>query len=85
MQRTIAGAQMNIQGRVVIPVEIRREMGLEGPVDLVFRYEDGKLTVETIEDAVAYVQSVVAQYVTSDGSIVDQLIADRRAEAAKEW
>jgi antitoxin PrlF len=80
-----AGAQMNTQGRVVIPAEIRKEMGLEGPVDLVFRYDDGKLVIETIEDAVAYVQSVVAQYITSDGSMVDQLIADRRAEAAKEW
>jgi AbrB family looped-hinge helix DNA binding protein len=76
---------MNTQGRVVIPAAIRKEMGLEGTVDLIFRYEDGTLTVETIEDAVAYVQSVVAQYVVSDGSLVDEFLADRRAEAAAEW
>jgi AbrB family looped-hinge helix DNA binding protein len=76
---------MNTQGRVVIPAAIRKEMGLEGTVDLIFRYEDGTLTVETIEDAVAYVQSVVAQYVPSDGSLVDDLLAERRAEAAAEW
>jgi AbrB family looped-hinge helix DNA binding protein len=76
---------MNTQGRVVIPAAIRKEMGLEGTVDLIFRYEDGTLTVETIEDAVAYVQSVVAQYIVSDGSLVDDLLADRRAEAAAEW
>jgi AbrB family looped-hinge helix DNA binding protein len=76
---------MNTQGRVVIPAAIRKEMGLEGTVDLIFRYEDGTLTVETIEDAVAYVQSVVAQYVVSDGSLVDDLIAERRAEAADQW
>ena len=52
---TIAGAPMNTQGRVVIPAAIRREMGLEGTVDLIFRYEDGILTVEAIEDAVDYV------------------------------
>jgi AbrB family looped-hinge helix DNA binding protein len=76
---------MNTQGRVVIPAAIRKEMGLEGTVDLVFRYEDGTLTVETIEDAVAYVQSVVAHYVPSDGSLVDDLIAERRAEADGQW
>ncbi|MEZ5175420.1 MAG: AbrB/MazE/SpoVT family DNA-binding domain-containing protein [Acidimicrobiia bacterium] len=78
-------ATMNTQGRVVVPVEIRKAMGIEAPADLFFRYEDGTLTVGTIEDAVAYVQSVVAKYVDTDGSAVDALIADRRAEAAKEW
>lgn len=76
---------MNTQGRVVIPAAIRKEMGLEGTVDLIFRYEDGTLTVETIEDAVAYVQSVVAQHVEADGSLTEGLIAQRRAEAAAEW
>ncbi len=84
MTMTVAGAPMNTQGRVVIPAVIRREMGLEGTVDLVFRYEDGTLTVETIKDAVAYVQKVVARYGASDGSLVDDLIAQRRAEAAAE-
>ncbi len=76
---------MNTQGRVVIPAAIRKEMGLKGTVDLIFRYEDGTLTVETIEDAVVYVQSVVAQHVASDASLVDDLIAKRRSEAAAEW
>ena len=82
---TIAGAPMNTQGRVVIPAAIRKEMGLEGTVDLIFRYEDGTLTIETIEDAVDFVQSVVAQYVASDGSLVDDLLAQRRSEAAEQW
>lgn len=82
---TIAGAPMNTQGRVVIPAAIRKEMGLDGTVDLIFRYEDGILTVETIEDAVDYVQSVVAQYVASDGSLVDDLLAQRRSEATEQW
>jgi AbrB family looped-hinge helix DNA binding protein len=81
---SIAGAPMNTQGRVVIPAAIRKEMGLEGTVDLIFRYEDGILTVETIEDAVDYVQSVVAQFVPSDDSLVDDLLAQRRAEAAEQ-
>jgi len=80
----VAGAPMNTQGRVVIPAAIRKAMGLDGTVDLVFRYEDNILTVETIGDAVAAVQEIVAGYVPTTGSHVDDFIADRRTAAARE-
>ncbi len=80
----VESAQMNDQGRVVIPAAIRREMGLDGPTELVFRLEGDKVTIETIEEAVASVQRIVAQYVESDGSQVDDFIAERRAQAAHE-
>jgi len=82
---TSANAQMNSQGRVVIPAPIRREIGIEGPTDLVFTYEDGVLTVQTREMIVAAVQRVAAQYIEPGSSLVDELIAQRRAEAAREW
>ncbi|VAW02437.1 hypothetical protein MNBD_ACTINO02-1036, partial [hydrothermal vent metagenome] len=53
-------------------------------VDLVFRYEDNILTVETIGDAVAAVQEIVAGYVPTTGSHVDDFIADRRTAASRE-
>ncbi len=80
----IIGSQVNEQGRVVIPAAIRKEMRIEGSVDVIFRYEDDVLTVETIEDAVVRVQDIVAKYVDTDRSLVDELIAQRRAEAANE-
>lgn len=82
---TIAGAPMNMQGRVVIPAALRKEMGLEGSVDIIFRYEYGILTVETIEDAVDYVQRVVAHFVAFDGSLVEDFLAQQRSEAAAQW
>lgn len=75
---------MNEQGRVVIPAAIRKAMGIAGRTDLLFRYEDGRLVVETIESAVAAVQQVVAEYRPSGRSLADELIAERRAEAATE-
>jgi bifunctional DNA-binding transcriptional regulator/antitoxin component of YhaV-PrlF toxin-antitoxin module len=81
---TVFGAQVNGQGRVVIPATIRSQMGIVGPVDVLFRYEDGVLTVETIEDAVACVQRIVASYSDTDRSLVGEFIAQRRAEAASE-
>ena len=44
----VLGAQVNEQGQVVIPAAIREQMGIEGPVDVLFRSEHGILTVETI-------------------------------------
>jgi len=70
----IIGSQVNEQGRVVIPAAIRKEMRIEGSVDVIFRYEDDVLTVETIEDAVVRVQDIVAKYVDTDRSLVDELI-----------
>jgi AbrB family looped-hinge helix DNA binding protein len=78
-------ANMNDQGRVVIPAPIRKKLDLEGPVKLLFHLKDGGLTVETVEGAVSRVQEMVAAYSTSDESAVDDLIAQRRAEAAREW
>lgn len=75
---------MNTQGRVVIPAAIRKELDLEGPVDLLFRLEGGVLTVETVDDAVSAVQQLVARHVEPGRSLVDELIAERRAEAAAE-
>ena len=78
-------ANMNDQGRVVIPAPIRKELGFKGPVKLLFHLKDGELTVETVEGAVSRVQEMVAAHSTSDESAVDDLIAERRAEAAREW
>ena len=75
---------MNDQGRVVIPSPIRRAMGITGPTELLFRYEDGRLVVETIESAVVEVQKVAASYVTPGRSLVDELIEERRTEASSE-
>ncbi len=75
---------MNTQGRVVIPAAIRRAMGIEGPTHLLFRYEEGRIIIETPAAAVADVQRIVDEYVSEGRSLVDELIAERRAEAAAE-
>ena len=80
----VIASTMNRQGRVVVPAPIRRAMGVSGPTDLLFRYDDGRLIVETLDAAVTDVQAVVAGFIPSERSLVDELIAERRAEAASE-
>lgn len=68
----------------MVPAPLRRAMGLSGPTELLFRYEDGRLIVETLDAAVADVRAAVAEYLPPGRSLVDELIAERRAEAAAE-
>jgi antitoxin PrlF len=80
----VIASTMNSQGRVVIPAPFRRAMGLSGSTELLFRYDDGKLIVETIDAAVADAQELVAEFLPTGRSLADELIAERRAEASTE-
>lgn len=71
-------------GRVVIPISFRRALGVEGGGPLQIRLEDGVVKLMTREAVVRSVQDFVAQHVKRRGSMVDELIAERRAEARRE-
>lgn len=71
-------------GRVVIPAEVRRELGLEIGDDLILQIENGELRLLTPREAVRRAQELVAQYVPRGESLVDVLIAERRAEYERE-
>jgi AbrB family transcriptional regulator (stage V sporulation protein T) len=72
-------------GKIVIPAELRREFGLKEGDTLVFEREGSSLVIKTYEQVVREVQ---AEFKAMLGdrkiSLVDELIADRRAEAARE-
>jgi AbrB family looped-hinge helix DNA binding protein len=67
------------QGRMVIPVELRKELGLEVGTELVATVEGDRLVLETRKAVLSKLKSLFA-VVPSDVSLVDELIADRRAE-----
>jgi hypothetical protein len=46
--------------------------------------EDGRVVLETREQLVERIRRDVAASWTGEGSVVDELIADRRGEAARE-
>lgn len=75
---------VNDQGRVTIPVQVRRAAGIEAGVPLVVYVEDGRVVIETREQLAGRIRRDVAAAWTGTGSVVDELIADRRAEAARE-
>jgi AbrB family looped-hinge helix DNA binding protein len=74
--------RMSEKGRVVIPVEMRKALGMDvgGVLDL--RVEDGELRISTRRNRLRRAQEWVRQFVPPGVSLADELSAERR-EAAK--
>jgi predicted RNase H-like HicB family nuclease/bifunctional DNA-binding transcriptional regulator/antitoxin component of YhaV-PrlF toxin-antitoxin module len=71
-------------GRLNLPAELRRSLGLEADAELVAFREGHRLVLERREDAVAEMAAMLAHLRREGVSAVDELIAERRAEAARE-
>lgn len=71
-------------GRVVIPSGARSAMGLRRGGRLVARMVDDRLVLESQASAVRRAQDLVRRYIPDPTGIVDELIAERRAEGAGE-
>lgn len=71
-------------GRIVIPAEIREELGIkEGDELLLTPAEDG-IRLTTYREAVRQARDLVAKYVKPGVSLADELSRDRADEAARE-
>lgn len=71
-------------GRLIVPAEYRRALGLENGSVVVVELGDGELRVRPLGSALRQVQARLRQFVPGGVSLADELIADRRAEAATE-
>ena len=80
-----AGARINQQGRIVIPAECRAAAGLKpGDELLIEAIGDGELRLRTPEQAIKEAQAIVVRYLPRGRDLVQELIDERRAEAARE-
>jgi len=82
--QTMAWAQIGPDGRVVIPAPFRQQLGLGDDARVLMLMEDGELRLVGRDAAIARAQALVAKYVPEGVSLVDELLADRRREAARE-
>jgi bifunctional DNA-binding transcriptional regulator/antitoxin component of YhaV-PrlF toxin-antitoxin module len=72
-------------GRLVIPKPLRDAMHLDDAgMVTAFLDEDGVLMLVTPGAAIAKAQRMARLLDRGEGSVVDELIAERRAEAARE-
>ena len=71
-------------GRVTIPTQIRKLLNMKGGDELIFRVEDDTLTVLTEEQLLAEARAAYKADAPTGYNAVDEIIAERRLEAAKE-
>lgn len=71
-------------GRIVIPAEMRRRLGIEVGEDVSIALDGESLRIVTQKESIKRAQELVRKMIPEDVSLVDELIADRRREAANE-
>jgi AbrB family looped-hinge helix DNA binding protein len=71
-------------GRLVIPAGARKRLNLHEGDPLLLEVVDGELRVYSVMEGIRRAQAIVAKYAKPGGSVVDELIAERRGEAARE-
>lgn len=71
------------QGRVVIPAEIRQQLGFKAGEPLVATVEDGRLVLEKPANVVRRLRRRF-QTVPAGVSLAQELLLERRQEAAQE-
>ena len=77
--------RLNENGRLVIPASFRKALGINPGDEVVLRLEDDELRITTLKHRIARAQRLVRKYVKPGVSLVDELIAERREEARKEF
>ncbi|MCR2806622.1 AbrB/MazE/SpoVT family DNA-binding domain-containing protein [Paenibacillus soyae] len=71
-------------GRLVIPAEIRKTLGLEIGDELLLHMENGKLVVMTRKQAIQYVQEQMSRYDVGQRVLSEELMEERRGEERDE-
>ena len=71
-------------GRVVIPADIRDAMGMKQGDALLVSLENNELRLVTLAASVRELQAITNKYHRKGVSLVDEFIAEKRAEQARE-
>lgn len=75
---------MNENGRIVIPAEIRQQMGLSPGETLHLKLEGETLKIESNRARIRRVQESLRRLIPPDRVLSDELMAERREEARRE-
>lgn len=71
-------------GRVVVPAGMRKALGIHPGQNLTISLDGDSIRLRTIEAALERVRAIARRKRKSGSSVVDDFIAERRAEAAED-
>jgi AbrB family looped-hinge helix DNA binding protein len=76
-------AKITEDGRLIIPAELRRRLGLHPGSTVILDVSDGELRVRSLNRAVEGAEAIVRSYVPQGVNLSEELIRERREEAAR--
>lgn len=68
-------------GRVMVPAEMRRALGMEIGDELLMKVENQELKIFNLQHAINEAQNIMARYNPQKKCLSDEIIKDRRDEA----
>ena len=71
-------------GRVVVPSGFRKALGIRNGQEILMALDDGFVRLQTIDAALERVRAIARRRRKGGTSVVDEFIAERRAEATTE-
>ena len=71
-------------GSLVVPAAFRAALGLQAGDPVLLRLEDGAMRLIGQRQAIKRAQELARRYVPAGRSLVDELIAERHAQAERE-
>ncbi|MFC1758389.1 AbrB/MazE/SpoVT family DNA-binding domain-containing protein [Planctomycetota bacterium] len=83
-QTFVHQVKIDTSGRIVLPAALRDRLGVDLGDSVLVIDDDGDIRIETAADALNEAQQYLAGVVPRNVSLVDELIAERRSEAAGE-
>jgi AbrB family looped-hinge helix DNA binding protein len=80
LHRTRVGSD----GRIVLPADVRRQFSIDAGDQVIVKTDERGIHIVTADQALRDAQAFFAPYKKPGESIVDELIRERREEAARE-
>lgn len=77
-------AKLTTNGRILVPVQFRKALGLKPGDELVLQLDQESFRVIPLQQAVAQAQKLVKKYNPEKKSLVSELLNSRQTEAQNE-
>ena len=81
---TPLSTKLSSGGRIVLPVQMRANLGIKEGDELLITVADGEIRITTKALALQNALKLARHYISETPSLSDELIAERRSEAADE-
>ena len=80
----VVRARVNENGRVVIPASFRKALGIDVGDEVVLEIREDELRITTLRHRVERAQRRAQRYLKGHGSLVKELLSERRQAAKHE-